>query len=34
MRAKQCPHCSADVTGVAQVAVQAYDRIDMALVQK
>jgi transposase len=27
--AEQCPHCHADVTGVVQVAVQAYDRIDI-----
>jgi transposase len=27
--ADQCPHCHGDVTGVAQVAVQAYDRIEI-----
>src|SRR3954470_14765464 len=27
--AEQCPHCHADVTGVAQGAVQAYDRIEI-----
>jgi transposase len=27
--ADQCPHCQGDVTGVAQVAVQAYDRIEI-----
>jgi transposase len=27
--ADQCPHCHADVTGVAQVAVQSYDRIEI-----
>ena len=25
----QCPHCRADVTGVAQVALHAYDRIEI-----
>jgi transposase len=27
--ADQCPHCHGDVTGVAQVAVQSYDRIEI-----
>jgi transposase len=27
--AEQCPHCHADVTGVAQAAAQAYDRIEI-----
>lgn len=27
--AEQCPHCHADVTGVAQGAAQAYDRIEI-----
>jgi transposase len=27
--AEQCSHCQANVTGVAQMAVQAYDRIDI-----
>jgi transposase len=27
--AKRCSHCRADVTGVAQVAVRAYDRIEI-----
>jgi transposase len=27
--AEQCSHCQANVTGVAQIAVQAYDRIDI-----
>jgi hypothetical protein len=27
--AEHCPHCQSDVTGVAQVAVQAYGRIDI-----
>jgi transposase len=27
--ADHCPHCRTDVTGVVQVAVQAYDRIDI-----
>jgi transposase len=29
MLADQCPHCHGDVTGVAQVAVQSYDRIEI-----
>ena len=29
VRATHCPHCRADVTGVAQVAVEAYDRIEL-----
>jgi transposase len=29
VRAAQCPHCRADVTGVAQAAVEAYDRIEL-----
>jgi transposase len=29
VRADRCPHCRADVTGVAQVPIQAYDRIDI-----
>ena len=27
--ANHCPHCQADVTDVAQVAMQAYDRIEI-----
>ena len=27
--AEQCPHCRADVSGVAQTAVQVYDRIEI-----
>jgi transposase len=27
--AEHCPHCHTDVTGVAQVAVQSYDRIEI-----
>ncbi|MDQ3286920.1 MAG: carboxymuconolactone decarboxylase family protein, partial [Pseudomonadota bacterium] len=30
VRAEHCPRCRADVTGVAQMAVQAYDRIEPA----
>src|SRR4051794_35888205 len=29
VRADRCPHCRADVTGVAQMPIQAYDRIDI-----
>ena len=29
VRSEHCPRCRADVTGVAQVAVQAYDRIEI-----
>src|SRR5215217_1631630 len=29
VRAERCPHCRADVTGVVQVAVQTYDRIEI-----
>jgi len=29
VRAERCPHCRADVTGVVQAAVQAYDRIEI-----
>lgn len=29
MLVDQCPHCPGDVTGVAQVAVQSYDRIEI-----
>jgi transposase len=29
IRAERCPHCHADVTGVVQVAVQTYDRIEI-----
>ena len=29
VRAERCPHCRADVTGVAQAAVQTYDRIEI-----
>jgi len=27
--AERCPHCRADVAGVAQVALEAYDRIEI-----
>lgn len=29
VRAQRCPHCRTDVSGIAQVAVQAYDRIEI-----
>ena len=29
VRAERCPHCRADVTGLAQAAVQTYDRIEI-----
>ncbi len=29
VRAERCPHCRADVTGVVQAAVQAYDSIEI-----
>lgn len=29
VRAERCPHCRTDVSGIAQVAVQAYDRIEI-----